>query len=279
MVNKLSIGTAQFGINYGINNISGKIPFGEAKKILVESVKLGINSLDTAEAYGDSEELIGSILNQEKLNFNITTKVKFSSEQSLEEKIKTSLKLLQCSKIENLLFHSFEDFRKFDINEKPKQVENIGVSIYTNEELELVLSDSIVEIIQLPFNLFDNKRQKGNLLSLAKSKGKIIQARSVFLQGLFFMELSTMKGNLKYLKPELTLLKEICQSYSLEMETLALNYVLNQKFIDKVIIGIDNLNQLLKNVRNLEVALDPQIINLIDEINIKRKDLLLPYNW
>lgn len=279
MVDKLSIGTAQFGLDYGINNAVGKISYIEAKKILVESSKNGIISIDTAQAYGDSESVIGSILKEENLDFNVTTKIKFSSKHSLECKIQSSLHSLKCDQIDNLLFHSFKDYLDFDLKEKPKYVGKIGVSIYTNEELEEVIKDDKIEVIQLPFNLFDNNKQKGDLITLAKSRGKEIQARSVFLQGLFFLEESKLTGKLTHLKPELLKLKSLCLLKELPMETLALNYVLSQHEVDKVIIGIDDSSQLLNNIKNLDVLIDPEVMRTVDEIDIKRKDLLLPYNW
>ena len=153
----------------------------------------------------------------------------------------------------------------------------MGVSIYTNKELLYMINHKDVEVIQLPFNLLDNNSQRKKLLIQAKYNNKIIHVRSVFLQGLFFMNEDLIPTKIKALQPFLNLLKKIADDCELNINTLALNYVLQQNHIDKIIIGVETKNQLISNFQL--VHLNSETIKRIDSIKIKDPELLYPINW
>ena len=155
--------------------------------------------------------------------------------------------------------------------EKPKQ--------YTNEELEVVINDPLINIIQLPFNLFDNFNQRGELILKAKDKGKIIQVRSVFLQGLFFLDPKLLKGNLVELVNDLNFLNEIVSDFDISMSDLCLQYVLNFKEIDQIIIGVDSIEQLISNINAFKGKINSEIFDRVNSIYIRNNSLLYPYNW
>ena len=187
------LGTVQFGLNYGINNTRGKISIQEVHRILDFAYYKGITTLDTASGYGDSEEIIGDYLvsNPDK-KFELITKVN-SSKISLEKQLHESLQKLKVDKVEVLMLHSFELYEKFKSQlplfcqkNKGKFFNELGVSVYTNEELGVISLDPIIDRIQTPFNLLDNELKRGDTYTEIKSKGKVIDTRSVFLQGLFF---------------------------------------------------------------------------------------------
>ena len=150
------------------------------------------------------------------------------------------------------MFHSYTDFKNnleiyrylLDLR-KSGIISKIGISIYENDELKDIINNfQNFDVIQLPFNLLDNSKKREKYLINAKKYGFEIHARSVFLQGLFFKELSSIPNCLKNLKKELSYLKSIAVKFNLEMVDLALNYVLNKPYIDKVLIGVDSLKHL-----------------------------------
>ena len=157
--------------------------------------------------------------------------------------------------------------------------EDSTFNLYTNEELEVVINDPLINIIQLPFNLFDNFNQRGELILKAKDKGKIIQVRSVFLQGLFFLDPKLLKGNLVELVNDLNFLNEIVSDFDISMSDLCLQYVLNFKEIDQIIIGVDSIEQLISNINAFKGKINSEIFDRVNSIYIRNNSLLYPYNW
>ena len=154
-----------------------------------------------------------------------------------------------------------------------------GVSIYTNEEFFKTIKTKNIDVIQLPLNLLDNYSKRGDLVCMAKEQGKILQVRSVFLQGLFFKKQQTWPPHLLPLFKYVSRLQEIASKYDLTMYDLALNYVLSKKEIDRVIIGIDSVEQLVNNIRVQKITMNEELSGKIDAINVEEESLLYPYNW
>ena len=285
-MSNIILGTVQFGLNYGINNTRGKTPIQEVHPILDFAYSKGIMTLDTASGYGDSEEIIGDYLasNPDK-KFEIITKVN-SSKISLEKQLHESLQKLKVDKVEVLMLHSFELYEKFKSQlplfcqkNKGKFFNELGVSVYTNEEVGVISSDPVIDRIQTPFNLLDNELKRRERYSDIKSKGKIIDTRSVFLQGLFFKKTDELPTNLYPLIKPLEKLKKIAESKSLTMEELAIGYVVSMDFIDNVLIGVDSLDQLKDNLNILSNSISMQTVDEINMISIQNDNLLNPSLW
>lgn len=284
---KLILGTAQFGLKYGINNTKGKPTDTSVDEIFENSLREGIRTLDTADAYGNAIDQIGKFHEKSTQKFEIITKFKdvgeeFSFDYWLESTLeKMNIEMLFCS-----MFHSTNDyFTKphlldllLDFCNKGL-VKYIGVSIYTNEQFEKVIDDPSVQLIQLPYNLLDNMNQRGDLIKKAKANNKIIHVRSVFLQGLFFMDIDKLPIRLKPLKAELEYLQHIVKESNISMQTLALKYVASNTDIDGILIGVDNINQLQDNIESLNMKIPQTIINHINSISTQHLELLNPVNW
>jgi aryl-alcohol dehydrogenase-like predicted oxidoreductase len=284
-MNKFILGTAQFGLNYGINNQHGKPDKSTAYEILNLAYQLGINTLDTADAYGTSHELIGNFHRDYNFYFKINTKFTSTENEVFIDKIKNTCDILKVEKLNTCFYHSYKDYYNGNFKQyffklmELQLIEQVGVSVYTNDELEVVINDPLINIIQLPFNLFDNFNQRGDLILKAKEKGKIIQARSVFLQGLFFLDPKLLKGNLVELANELNFLNKIVSDFDITMSDLCLQYVLNFKEIDQIIIGVDSTEQLISNSNAFKSSINSEIIDRVNSIYIKNNSLLYPYNW
>jgi aryl-alcohol dehydrogenase-like predicted oxidoreductase len=283
---KIILGTVQFGLNYGINNSVGKPKKEHVFQILSYAYEKGIRYLDTAEVYGNSHKLIGEFhkLNPSK-KFKIITKFPHELNDSLDNKIKTYLNQLSVDRLHAILFHSFDSYikhkeqLKIKSKLKIKKIEYIGVSIYTNDQMEEVINDINIDIIQMPFNLFDNINQRGELLKKAKIKNKIIHTRSAFLQGLFFMNKSNPHIIKCKLEKELEVITDISLKSSMSIGSIALNYCLVQPKIDSVLIGVESLQQLEQNISFTENKLRDIDINQINSIKIKNIEFLNPLTW
>lgn len=287
MIQKIILGTAQIGLDYGINNATGKISFQKSCEILHKAFKLGITTLDTAEAYGNAHDVIG---HYHKLNpaaiFNIITKVPHGDLDDIETKVYKYIKDLNVQSLDSLMFHSFDSYinnkKSLKVLIKLKEqgiIKNIGVSLYTNAQIQTLLLDDDITLVQMPFNLLDNISLRGNLMTQLKEKGKIIHTRSAFLQGLFFKENLENNAISQKLSNELIIIKNLAKERNTSISNLALSYCLNQEIIDQVLIGVDSEDQLIDNLEALNYKIDQEVINRINSLEIKDLDLLNPSLW
>ena len=286
MITKIILGTVQFGLNYGINNTTGKPSEETVSDILNQAYLSGIRKLDTAEAYGNAQTVIGNFHRKNRTSFDVNTKFKSGAQSKLKSGLLSTLEELHIDRVNTWFYHSFQDYIESPdwLTEIAKikedgLIEKIGVSVYSNFELDSVIGDDVVDVIQLPFNLLDNRSQRGDLLEKAKAANKTIQIRSAFLQGLFFMDISSLPINLQSLKPYLERLLKLSREYDITMESLCLQYVNAQPHIDEIIIGVDSKMHLLKNLEVLKSELDPEVCHIIDSIQVSEPELLYPFNW
>jgi aryl-alcohol dehydrogenase-like predicted oxidoreductase len=286
-MSKLILGTVQLGLPYGINNQSGMPSVDEAQLILGLAEEGGIQYLDTAAAYGNSELVIGSYFQKKPYShLKVISKFHLHEGLSAEDSLRNSLEKLNVNSIDTLLFHSFSDYQNNNNQKLALKhlkglglIKNMGVSVYTNEELEIVINDSDIETIQLPFNVLDNDSRKGVLLNRAKELGKTIHVRSVFLQGLFYKSIEDLPEKLIPLTSYLQIFKNICKESGLSIAELALAYAINKNYIDGVLIGVDTPKQLSENLLASQITTPKEVEMRIDEISVSEIQLLNPVNW
>ncbi len=288
-MNKLILGTVQFGLDYGINNEKGKPQKEKVFEILDCAYRNEICLLDTADAYGNAIDLIGDYHRETGQLFDIITKFKIDKNEkiNLTEKIGSSLTRLGVDSFWGYLYHSFNDYKNhpealeelITARENGK-IKHIGVSIYNNDELLLAAEDSHIDIIQLPYNLLDNDKQRGNLLAIAKANNKIIHTRSAFLQGLFFKDTNTFPEKLSPLISDVENIKQLTEQHKIDIATLALKYATSNHNIDNVLIGVDSPEQLATNIQAVSSnKLCTELTRKIDSIAVSDIALLNPSNW
>ena len=274
---KLILGTVQFGLQYGIN--SSERPSTEnVTDILSVAYDNGINTLDTSAAYGNAEQILGNIINQEKQPFQIISKYPKGTVPILEQ-IELTLKELKQESIYGYILHHFDTYKNTPEVWKDMEqlkahgkVHKIGFSIYTPEQLRYIWDNNIqFDLIQFQYNLFD--RQFEPYMQQLKDNSVEIHTRSTFLQGLFFKNPNALPEKLKPLKPYLEKLHKYAHEKKLSIEQVALNYNLQNPLIDKVLIGVDNTEQLQANID--AIIKTPIELN----IDVKEKELLNPSNW
>jgi aryl-alcohol dehydrogenase-like predicted oxidoreductase len=285
MKQKIILGTVQFGLEYGINNSYGKPSEEKVFEILDTAWENGITILDTAESYGNSIPLIGKFHEQRNFRFSIQSKFRQLDLENIETAVRESLQILQIDCFEVYSYHSFNDYyhNKNGVNSllelKHKGlIKNIGISVYDNKEFKEVIQDESIDVIQLPYNILDNFNERGILIKEAKARGKKIHTRSVFLQGLFFMNEDQVPSKLAPLLPYIKTIKDHCSNESISIHTLALSYAIFTNEIDKVLIGVDDKNQLIYNFESIVNK-----VRSFDFINknifVKEIALLNPVNW
>lgn len=253
---KLSLGTAQFGFNYGICNENGIVKFQEVKKIIKFCELKKINSIDTAQGYGKSHKVLGSI-NLKK--FQITTKISKivekqnqDFEKTIISQINRNFKDLGVKNVYSLLIHNTNSLKgKLGSNfyktlqklKKEKKFIKLGVSVYTKKELNFVLKNFNIDIVNLPISIANQEFCKNDYLLKLKKKNIEIHVRSIFLQGLLLSEYIKLPKKFKNNKFFLEWFKWL-EMYNYNSLDASLGFLKNIKYIDKIVIGVENLNQL-----------------------------------
>lgn len=249
LLDKLALGTAQFGLDYGVTNAIGQTPRYEVQRILTFATEHGIDMLDTAAAYGESERVLGS-MGMEK--FKVVTKLCANSyPERLVRNLEASLCRLKLASVYGLLVHNPDCFEGsfgkslYQVLKARKvwdQAVKIGVSVYNARQIEKVLEHGSVDIIQLPLSLFDQRLLRNGYLKKLKNAGIEIHARSVFLQGAL-LESAT--------PPSLTVFSEHFKRYQgfLKVHHLSplracLSFAMSVPEVDRIVVGVNDLAQL-----------------------------------
>ena len=241
---KLMLGTVQFGLNYGVANTTGKPSFETAKEILKAAYDGGVTALDTAPAYGDSEEVIGRALAELGLSkrFRIVTKIPklpdgCDAEKFIAESLETSLRRLKIDRAAAAIFHAEADAPYIDVLEsmvKRGLIEAAGVSLNSVAHRD---DGQSADCLQVPASLLDRRFDNcfGN--------GRHIFVRSAYMQGMLLMP------EQKVFVTEVRERRRKLEKLGLPMAELALRYLFSKPGPRSILTGVETLAQLEENIR------------------------------
>ena len=287
-MSKLALGTVQFGTDYGIN--SGiKVDPNEVTNIINCARNNDISLLDTAQLYGSSEKVLGDVNTQD---FDIVTKSRGFDQEAITEKeamfvindLHKSLKLLKQKSLYAFLVHHGEDllkpggemiFNQLQTLKKQGLVNKIGISAYIDNQLIEIIDRFDIDIIQLPMNILDSRLINNGLLNKIYAKGIEIHTRSVFLQGLLLMDIDKRP---KYFERWSSLWKfwyEWLADNKLTPLEASIRYMISKPEISRVLVGVDNKDQLQSIINAVDGNLPP----IPKELSTNDPDLLNPGNW
>jgi aryl-alcohol dehydrogenase-like predicted oxidoreductase len=257
-MSKLALGTVQFGMSYGVSNKHGQTTREQIIKILELAQKNDIRVLDTASSYGNSENILGGVLDDFDCKIILKTP-HFNDEVSivkqfelLNKTFSRSLQRLGRDKAYGLLIHNCNDlfnscgeklFGEMERLRSSGLVKKIGVSVYTGEQIDRLLNNFDIDIIQLPVNIFDQRLIDSGRLEKLKRHGVEVHARSVFLQGLLLMPIKSIPSYFLPIKNALEGFSNKADELSISKLELALGYVSGIKEIDKVVVGVNTVKQ------------------------------------
>lgn len=279
-ISKLSLGTVQFGLNYGVNNSTGQPLQDDVNEIINYVSSQGINCFDTAQAYGSSEVVLGRSLRTVE-NRLVISKLKSNLFQdNVKSNIETSLKNLKLDRLYGLLLHdsdllyNWSDELSQSVNKllKENKIEYFGVSIYTNDDFELALSNSSIKFIQIPFNIFDQRAVTENWFKKAKENNKLLFIRSIFLQGLLLMDLDKLPNNLKKAKEPLLEFSSYCKELNMSKSEVALSFVDTIAVDSLLLFGCDNIAQAKENIVNYK-NLQPLSNDILEKLILKFQNI------
>tara|TARA_B100000029_G_scaffold263414_1_gene259595 strand:- start:13479 stop:14366 length:888 start_codon:yes stop_codon:yes gene_type:complete len=284
---KLILGTAQFGDVYGISNKSGVLRKSEASKILKFSINNNIRYLDTSNEYkGIKKILEKSNLKNWKISMKISRKIfiKSNDEKKFNLMFFKILKSLKQKKFEYFLFHHSSDLISKDGNRiykfllKLKRrglINKIGVSAYSPNEIKKVLNKYRIDVVQLPFNVFDQRLNNKNFLKKLKSMNIEIHARSIFLQGLLLLKEKELPRKFIKSKPHFKKWYNFLKRNNANALEECLKFVISNPNIDKYVIGVNSLAD-LKGILLSRLNFTKQRLNSLKSNNL---NLIDPRNW
>jgi len=288
-VSKIALGTVQFGIDYGVNSVDGQVKPEEVKKILSYAHSKNIDLLDTAPAYGNSEEILGRM---DISNFKVVTKtrhfdsleIKNNDVKLLNNDFHHSLKDLKQDSVYGVLIHNADDLFKpgaeklFDQLQELKQAKKIvkiGVSVYDHNQLQSILDNFDIDLVQLPFNILDRRMIDSGMLSTLRSKGVEVHARSVFLQGLLLMSEQNRPDKFNRWSGLWKIWHEWLNDNQITALEATIRHAVSMSEISKVLVGVDTKDQL----KEIIVASNGVLPNIPTELHTNDVNLLNPSNW
>lgn len=294
----LSLGTVQLGMDYGIHNAKGKPSLQTAFQILDAAMDAGINTLDTAAGYGNSEEVIGAWLKTvpaEKHPFIVTKAAKLDHSSldalraDLRSRVEDSKRRLGLKQLPMLMLHNCEDYlcdannirTVFEELKDSGDIRFSGISAYSNHDYG-VLAESGFDAVQIPVNIFDWGQIENGGLRKLKESGMMVFVRSVYLQGLVFQDPETLPERMAFCKEPLTKFRTLCQKFHLSPATLALSYALSLPGVTSLVLGSETVEQVQQNARLLSatVALSPaQIAEIRENFVDTDPHVLNPGTW
>ena len=301
-ISRLTLGTVALGMNYGISNDSGQPSAQESQDILSAASDLGINTFDTANDYGCAEALIGKYIGGKKnerepvivTKFKLNAKDIFNRKQVREEALKSiqaSLRSLQIKQVPVVLYHKDEHVPTeilmdvlpplFAELKKEGLVNITGISLYYPHEIETLIKEDLFQAFQIPMNVFDWRLIRTGMLPALSRSDKIIFIRSVFLQGLFFMNTASLKGKLTGAEKYLKGLKHIAQQEGMSIAQLAFSFVRDTEGITSLIFGAVNTRQIEENIHLLNgPSLSEKARNDIESLTFDiPEDIIVPGKW
>jgi aryl-alcohol dehydrogenase-like predicted oxidoreductase len=263
---RIGLGTAQFGLDYGITNSGGRVAEEEVRSILAAAAASGMDTLDTAYLYGESEAVLGRCLDARSPLRIVTKTAKFRNQPGapgLIEAFTESLRRLGRERVHALLFHDAGDLlgpsgdALWQLAERLQAeggVEKIGLSVYEPAEIDEALRRYPIGIVQLPWNPLDPRLADGGQLQRLASAGVEVHARSLFLQGLLLAPVDGFPDGFGPLRAAVGELAEAARSSGLTRLEALLALAFSRPEIDRFVCGVTSCAELQAIVLAAEKA-------------------------
>lgn len=291
------LGTVQFGTDYGVQG--GKQPsFDSVCDMLNYAILQGVDIFDTAAVYGNAEGVLGRYVNS---NYELSRNIRFISKlrpdvfaqkhssewRDIVRRCATdSLNIIGIDCFYAYLFHNAvyindeNAVRALSSVKDTGVAQHIGISVYSPEEAMKALEFDEIEVVQVPYNIFDRRLDKCGFFEKAQDKGVEVYARSSLLQGLVVMEPDSIPEKMQFARNYLIKYRSICRDYNMRELDVAVSYVTQKQGIDYIVFGVDNINQLQEYIALQNTHLPDEMIDRIDTVfaNVEER-LVNPSMW
>lgn len=244
------IGTAQFGMQYGVTNQSGVPDDTVLTQLLKHAEQHGCVGFDTAPGYGNSQQRLAQYTSLK--HAYVCTKVSAMSDRSIAEQVAESLSQLGLNQVDSVLIHDVYQLNNDRaINETFKQLDNvkeqglarsIGVSLYNVAQSKKIREMVDLDVVQIPLNLWNQEFIESGELQQLKQSGITVQARSLFLQGILLT--NKLPTDMTFMQPEFDRWQQTLAQRAISPAEACFSFALDQADIDHWVIGFLHLEQL-----------------------------------
>lgn len=289
---RLGLGTAQFGLDYGVSNRFGRTSTQEVRNILALAAERDILLIDTAPGYGSSESVLGECLPRNH-GFQICTKIKplraqvITTEhlETVRSMFEESLARLRQDHVHAVLIHHADDLLAeggdalMQVLEGFRErglVEHIGVSIYEAREVDELAARFRMGVLQVPVSVLDQRLIQSGHLARWAGAGMEIHARSVFLQGFLLMAPEDLPPVLRRHAPLLERFRRFASDNCCLPAHIALRFVALQEHIQSAIVGVNTAAQLEQLLGYVDCEVDCSDLRQFAQHDVQ---LLNPFLW
>jgi aryl-alcohol dehydrogenase-like predicted oxidoreductase len=282
---RLALGTAQFGLAYGLNNQAGQPSTTAVAEVLAAAQAAGLTLLDTAAAYGNSEARLGELVGQNPA-FELITKLPAGPAAQVAQQLAESLSRLRRRNLYGVMFHAFKPLQEeptawqaLQAARAAGQVARIGASLYHPHEADWLLAEGWdIDLVQVPYNVLD-QRFAAALPQLA-ARGVEVHVRSAFLQGLLLREPATLPEFFRPLTPKLTQLRTLAAEAGVPLPALLLLFAAYASGVTRAVIGVDSVANLHENIAAAQYAAAAEMLRpALAELAESTDTFILPYAW
>ncbi len=265
--NKIILGTAQFRMKYGLKKNRPKTN-SEIEEILKYIKQNRFFGIDTSQTYADTEKILGK---KDLKNIKIISKFIIKENQITQNTVNKTLKNLKVNSIYAFMFHDENQilsnkgsfiFDELKVFKKKRIINKIGVSVYNPEKAIEIINKFDIDIIQIPVSIFDRRFLNQRFINLINKKNIIVHGRSIFLQGLLIND-KIKNPNFKDYYKKINDWHNWILDNSLNPISECIKFIHGYNFIKKLIIGVDNINDL--------ISITDIIKKPFSEINIPQK--------
>lgn len=281
---RIALGTVQWGLDYGIANVTGRPSDDELARLHAEARAHGLNTIDTAAAYGDAEQRVGRLGS----SFRIITKLHPDvAADEVFAKVRSSREALGRDSIDTLLLHRAEHrtafggsiWRELMRERAAGRIERLGVSAATPEEAHAALNDDDVSVIQVACNLFDQRLVDDGFFRRAHELGREVHVRSVFLQGAAFLTPEALPPALTGLKSAATAIRAAAVELGVPLGALFLHWAAALP-VARLVLGFETSAQLSAALAWCMLDVDAtSMAALASRVAIHDPQLVDPSKW
>ena len=270
---KLALGTAQFGLPYGVANTRGRPDDEAVARILRLAAVAGVRVIDTAALYGFAEEVLGRCLPLGHA-FDLVTKTpKFGGMNgidavlALRSAFEKSCAKLRAERVFGLLAHDANDllsaagetlWREMLLLRAAGRVVKVGASVYSGNQIDALLQRYPLDLVQLPISLLDQRLLHGGQLDRLRASGVEVHARSAFLQGALLMPVDVLPPHLAALRPNIERIASQAAGHGMNTLTAAMRFVSGLPQVAAVVCGVDGVDQFEQLVHAMQSS-DPAL--------------------
>jgi len=301
-VSALALGTVELGLDYGINAPGhfGRPSEAAASALIDGALAAGINLLDTARGYGESEAVLGRLLRGRRDQIVLATKANAhlpngtvpsgkALQQHLVAQLEESLRLLQTETVDIWQIHNVDEqvlaeketvAETFAAMQAAGKIRWSGGSFYGAALPEQALRDDLFDMIQVTYSIFD-QRVIDRVLPLAKAQNVGVLVRSVLLKGALTERAEHLPEHLSELRTRSRHFRQLVQEQAPQLTAAqaALAFALANDAIGSVLVGMRTVDELADNVPAISADLSATLLAALSELRVEDEDLLNPGTW